>query len=50
MDPELDLHGCQLVLATHDLEHRLRLGLTKQYDSVDFARLDAVGGARNSGR
>src|SRR6476661_3183473 len=50
MGPQLDLHRGQLLLATHDLKHRLRLGLTKQHDSIDFARLDAVGGARNGAR
>jgi hypothetical protein len=44
--PKLDLRRGQLALAPHDLEHRLWLGLTKQYDSINFARLDG-GGARN---
>ena len=49
MGQEFGLRSGQLALATHDLEHRLRLGLTKQYDSINFARLDSVGGACNCG-
>src|SRR5262249_3677526 len=35
--PKLDLCLGQLTLATHDLENCLRSGLTKHYDSVNFA-------------
>ena len=42
--PQLDLRMSQLTLATHDLKNRLRLGLTKHYDSVNFACLDGIVG------
>src|SRR6266571_3541541 len=46
---QFELRSRQLALTAHDLEYRLRLGLTERHYPIDFARLDHHGGTRDGG-